>query len=111
MLYKTDDCFKCKCCDTLPENGMDQNLIDILNEAGITADEVNCGYRCVKHNAEVGGEENSQHLLGTAADIDANNVEELAQKFESLLADGVGRYDNFVHVDTRSGRIGDDYRW
>ena len=111
MLTKFDDCFKCHCCGGLPNDGMDQNLIDILNEAGIEPDEVNCGYRCKEHNAEVGGEENSQHLLGTAADIDTSNVEELAQKFEELKADGVGRYSNFVHIDTRSGRIGDDYRW
>ena len=30
---------------------------------------VNSGYRCPKHNAEVGGVANSQHMKGEAADI------------------------------------------
>ena len=29
----------------------------------------NCAYRCPEHNAEVGGVPNSQHVLGTAMDI------------------------------------------
>lgn len=121
MLDKTSDCFRCRCCNELPEGGMDQNLVDLLNEAGVTEEDItedNCGYRCKEHNAEVGGETNSQHLYGTAADVSAarfESVEALAQKFEALGADGVGRYPeeegNFVHVDTRSGRIGDDFRW
>jgi len=114
-MISAHDCFACHCCGKLPDNGMDHKLIDVLNEAGIRPDEVNCGYRCPKHNAEVGGVSNSQHIDGTAADIDAARfgVEELAHKFELLNADGVGRYfdDNFVHVDVRSGRIGDGFRW
>ena len=97
---------------------MDQNLIDLLNEAGVTGDDVNCGYRCASHNAEVGGVAGSQHNANpcTASDIDAHgDVEALAQKFEGLNADGVGRYfgdaGDFVHVDVRSGRIGDTFRW
>ena len=115
MLNQNDDCFRCRCCGGLPEGGMDQALIDVLNEAGIEADEINCGYRCPEHNAEVGGVENSQHVDGTAADVDASRfgVEALACKFEALGADGVGRYpdDNFVHVDTRDGRRDGGYRW
>ena len=94
---------------------MAQTLVDVLNEAGIRADEINCGYRCPKHNAEVGGVPNSQHVDGTAADVDAGStgVELLARMFEELKADGVGRYfdDNFVHVDVRDGRTDGGYRW
>ena len=115
MLTAFSSCFACKCCGTLPTNGMDMNLINILNEAKIEAEDINSAYRCPEHNAEVGGSPNSQHIEGTAADVDATNfgVEELAQLFESLNADGVGRYpdENFVHCDTRSGRIGDNFRW
>ena len=94
---------------------MVQELVDVLNEAGITAEEINCGYRCPKHNAEVGGVPNSQHVDGSAADVDAggSGVEILARVFEGLRADGVGRYfdDNFVHVDVRDGRKDGGYRW
>jgi len=118
MLITTSRCFACKCCGELP--GMDQNLIDLLNDAGIQDTQINCGYRCDDHNAEVGGVAGSQHnaIPCTAADVDASlfdSVDELAEKFEALGADGVGRYPgdagNFVHVDTRSGRIGDTFRW
>ena len=113
MFNKFSSCFACKCCGTLPENGMDEQLINLLNESGVLEEEINCGYRCEEHNREVGGEPNSQHLLGTAADVDASEfgVEKLAKWFEELGADGVGRYDNFVHIDTRSGRSFDTYRW
>lgn len=119
MLGKFDDCFRCRCCGGLPEGGMDQNLIDLLNEIGVIAEDIeepHCGYRCRIHNAEVGGERNSQHLYGTAVDAGYKrfgSMEKLARLAEEAGADGVGRYeeDGFVHIDVRSGRIGDDYRW
>ena len=116
MLNGYDDCFKCHCCQGLPDGGIDPKLVDLLNDADISANDINCAYRCPEHNAEVGGVPNSQHVDGTAADVDASNygsVELLAQLFENLEADGVGRYfnDGFVHVDVRSGRIGEKFRW
>ena len=67
---------------------------------------VTCGYRCPKHNAEVGGVPNSQHTLGTACDIYCNNlsVDELAELARVAGFDGIGRYykQEFVHVDVRS---------
>jgi uncharacterized protein YcbK (DUF882 family) len=35
---------------------------------------VESGYRCEKHNASVGGEKNSGHLTGEAADIWVNGL-------------------------------------
>lgn len=108
----------CNCCDQLPDQGISPKLLELLDEiresAGVPIN-VNCAYRCPSHNAEVGGVPNSQHVDGTAADLDATGigVEELAQIAEACGADGVGRYfdDGFVHVDVRSGKIGDNYRW
>ena len=117
-MTRFDGCFQCHCCGKLPEAGMDQNLIDVLNAIPeLTGDDINCGYRCPKHNAEVGGVPNSQHVDGTAADVDAAKwgVEKLALEFEALRADGVGRYPgdmgNFCHVDVRDGRTDAGYRW
>ena len=112
----------CHCCGKLPEGGMDPILMELLDDIREKVGgplSLNCAYRCPAHNADpsVGGEPNSQHIVGTAADIDAADfgVEELAQIAESLGADGVGRYPgsegNFVHVDVRSGRTFDTYRW
>lgn len=116
----TEDDFKCHCCGALPPNGIDQNLVNMLDDMRDAAGKslsLNCGYRCATHNAEVGGVPGSQHNADpcTAADVDATTVgvEALAQIAEKANADGVGRYfgDMFVHVDCRSGRIGDTFRW
>ena len=114
--------FVCKCCGQLPEDGIDQNLLTLLDDirevVGIPLI-INCGYRCTEHNTEVGGVPDSQHNGNpcTAADVDATDigVEELAQLAEAAGADGVGRYfgdaGTFCHIDVRSGRIGDTFRW
>lgn len=105
MLTRFDDCFSCHCCGKLPENGMDARLIEVLNKMDVQEEEVNSGYRCPKHNAEVGGVPNSFHVQGCAADIDASTfgVDPLAILAEQAGADGIGKYYDacFVHIDTR----------
>jgi len=116
----SEDEFRCKCCGQLPSEGIDQNLVNMLDDMRDAVGQplnLNCGYRCSAHNAEVGGVPNSQHSANpcTAADIDATDigVEVLAKLAEQAGADGVGRYPDsmFVHADCRSGRIGDTFRW
>lgn len=74
---------------------------------------VHCGYRCPAHNKAVGGEPNSQHVLGRAADITLyiGNVAPLsmsqmylcAMKVPIFVMGGVGIYpeQKFMHVDVR----------
>ena len=45
------------------------NVLDPLREAYGKPINVNSGFRCEKHNKEVGGVPNSQHVKGEAADI------------------------------------------
>ena len=65
----------CKCCGQLPplarENveALVENVLDPLRERYGKPIVVNSGYRCPKHNKEVGGATNSQHIKGEAADI------------------------------------------
>ena len=113
-----DDEFRCHCCGKLPEKGMDAKLLQLLDDMRDAVKQpliINCGFRCPKHNAEVGGVADSQHLTGQAADVDATEIGVviLADLADKLLADGVGRYpnDKFVHVDVRTGRTGAGYRW
>ncbi|WP_198022294.1 YcbK family protein [Candidatus Odyssella acanthamoebae] len=68
------------------------------------------GYRSPKTNAilrqkSCGVASNSQHLSGKAADImvPGRTMKQVQQAAKSLKAGGVGRYANFVHVDT--GRV------
>ena len=77
---------------------------------------VSCGYRCPEHNLEVGGVENSQHVLGNASDIYTDNlsVDELANAAVDTGFDGIGRYydSQFVHVDVRdNGETPNGYTW
>ena len=112
----------CGCGGHLPEFAPE--LLAILDEIADACQErygakpgVNCSYRCNVHNKRVGGEAGINHnaIPCYAVDLDASEigVDELAEVAEELRADGVGRYYGmcFVHVDTRSGRIGDEYRW
>ena len=72
---------------------------------------INSGYRSPEHNAKVGGVANSQHVLGTAADIRPEDLKDLPelQKIcdEMNPHGGVGFYDTFCHVDVR----GEKARW
>ena len=63
---------------------------------------INSAYRCEAHNKAVGGVDNSQHRLGTAADIRVSGMTPSEiHKLACNIFDGVGLYDNFVHVDVR----------
>lgn len=66
---------------------------------------VHSGNRCAKHNKEVGGAEQSYHLVGKAADISVKDidVDSLARAAEQALANGIIIYrsQGFVHVDVR----------
>jgi hypothetical protein len=61
--------FACPCCG---ETRMDEDFVIKLNTARAVAKmafRVNSGFRCEKHNLEVGGKETSSHLKGRAVDL------------------------------------------
>lgn len=70
---------------------------------------INSGFRSVSHNIKIGGEDNSRHMFGFAADIIAFYREDGHKKTipNDVVADvasllnpgGLGRYNNFTHVD------------
>jgi len=82
-----------------------QELRDYLNKP-IT---INSGYRSPKHNRSIGGVKNSQHVLGTAADISVEGLSskkvheaiEILIMDQAMLQGGVGLYPTFVHYDVR----------
>lgn len=93
---------------------IDKRLVDVLDKIRERVGRpvyIESGYRCEDHNREVGGVPNSQHVLGTAADItvDDISIDELADIAKECGADGVGRYYGlqFVHIDVR----GYDAEW
>jgi uncharacterized protein YcbK (DUF882 family) len=106
--------FKCK-CNTCPCDTADAELVKVLEQLRIQFGgrkiKITSGHRCPDHNEAVGGSENSQHLLGRAADIIVEGVNP-AFVYEYLdgrypLSFGVGKYVDFTHIDTRD----DHARW
>ena len=104
--------FSCGC--SCGEQTVSINLIAILEEVrthfGVPI-KVTSGRRCARHNARVGGATGSQHLLGTAADIQVfgKSPKAVADYVESLdeFVGGLGRYKSFTHIDVR----GRNARW
>lgn len=105
------DCNGKGCCNTTP---IEPKLVEVLQNVrdhfGVSVN-LNCGYRCPLHNAEVGGaSKNSQHMKGLAADIVVKGVHpyRVARYLETLDFKGrIGCYtwddqgNGFVHVDVR----------
>ena len=111
--------FACPCCD---ENRIDDRVIKTLDRAGELFEERLClkdityavtsGFRCKKHNAEVGGAKHSLHMLGLAADtipiVEGKSEQEILRWwFFSLISagfSGVGlTRGNAIHADIRAG--------
>lgn len=67
---------------------------------------VTSGFRTGAHNSKIGGADNSRHLYGLAADIVIPNVapDTVADVADDLGAGGVGRYEDFTHVDVWGSR-------
>ncbi len=118
--------FACKgkqCCGhsapVLPELAL--GLQELRDRAGVPL-VISSGFRCRTHNKAVSGTLESQHCLGTAADVvcpEGFTPKRLAQLAESIPAfrdGGIGVYpeEGFVHVDVRGtkarwGRLGGKY--
>lgn len=111
--------FQCNHCGQLPPNGMNPILLyklDQLRDRIGAPLYITSGYRCITHNAAVGGVSNSQHIKGNAADIytDAMDATQLAELCKEIGFDGIGLYaqSDFVHVDVRDdGKSSNYYIW
>ena len=80
-------------------------LIDTLESirefSGIPI-QITSGYRCAKHNAEVGGKPNSAHLLGEAVDFWVSGDKDRFKFLEAAFVYGpmrIGIGKDFIHVD------------
>ena len=97
--------FACKCCGQLPplarENvkALVSEVLDPVREKLGMPIVVNSGYRCEKHNKDVGGVKNSQHLKGEAADLTCSDLKRLkALIIENGQFDQLITYPTFRHV-------------
>lgn len=100
--------FACKCgCgfDTIDVETL--TLLEMLRQFFREPITITSACRCHEHNAVIGGSQKSLHTQGRACDIVVHNVTPMAvwHKADELLQGkgGLGLYDSFVHVDTRTG--------
>jgi hypothetical protein len=91
-------------------NEVQQILLDALEQFRLTSGSksviIDDAYRCPRHNTEVGGVLDSEHVRGIAADIRIEGLSgaELAViGMECPLITAIGRddYRNYIHIDTR----------
>lgn len=106
MEYFRFEEFACRCCGRIPPGvrgnieALVDNVLDPARRVFGGPVSVNSGYRCPKHNAEVGGVSGSQHLKGEAADICCSDNERLARIIERN-----GRYDQLIRYMDGNGRV------
>lgn len=102
--------FKCSCCDFDTVDARLLEMLEQLRNAFQQPVRINSAARCLKHNRSIGSKDTSQHVLGRAADITVENVSN-DEVYNYLNANfpicGLGRYETFTHIDSRSERA----RW
>lgn len=105
--------FRCQCggkyCNGFPvepEEKLVRALDAIRRRLGVPVTIVDgggSGVRCARHNADVGGVANSEHLYGRAADLhSALPPWQMKQAAEAVMGStgGIGLYPWGIHVDT-----------
>ena len=103
--------FSCSCCNETKHNPHLVAILELVRNHFNKPVYINSSYRCHKHNTDVGGAQKSQHLEGTAADIEVSDVHAvdvynfLNKTFPNSY--GLGSYTTFTHVDVRANKA----RW
>lgn len=99
--------FACKCGCGL--DNINPRLVQVLQAIRDHFDKpvhVTSGLRCPKYNSKVGGARKSQHMLGTASDIQIAGVSprQVAAFAATLLprTGGIKAYSTFTHIDVRT---------
>jgi uncharacterized protein YcbK (DUF882 family) len=105
--------FACPCCG---ENNIDRKFVELLDKIREQYGKpmvVLSGYRCKKHNEEVGGVPESAHVDGVAADIGCSFAGDRMKLVTLAIANGIKRIGcarTFLHLDT-SATLPSDVFW
>jgi uncharacterized protein YcbK (DUF882 family) len=116
-LSRSEFACECKCGFDTVDFQLPYILQDVVNHFASIEDEemyieITGPNRCKKHNTDIGGADDSQHLYARAADfkiffkvsgrqIDPDRVSAyLENKYAGKF--GIGRYYNRTHMDTRT---------
>lgn len=66
---------------------------------------ISSGYRCYQLNVKVGGVDNSQHLVGSAADIKVSNINQAVEILKKMEFDQLVIYPTFIHISYKNTRF------
>lgn len=116
--------FVCKCCGGFQYSSIFLKHLELLEQMRIKLGfplYINSGFRCYLHNKQVGGTDQSWHLIRLGAkdinrkfatdispiwikenndDIFCNKINEI-YKCAKELFNGIGIYNSFIHCDLR----------
>lgn len=113
-------CGKCNySTDEAVEKFLNRNLILLLEAMRSFINrpiKITSGIRCPEHNKAVGGEDNSTHLRGEAADI---HIEGSFDRYELVMVAmtkgcrriGVYKTQSIIHVDVSTHGVPQDVMW
>ncbi|HOL39381.1 MAG TPA: D-Ala-D-Ala carboxypeptidase family metallohydrolase [Dictyoglomaceae bacterium] len=76
--------FQCRCCQRVMLHPDLLEKMDRLSEEVKEKIQITSGYRCEKHNKEVGGVPNSKHTKGLACDLTCKNLKETYESVKKL---------------------------
>jgi zinc D-Ala-D-Ala carboxypeptidase len=102
MKHFTIDEFKCPCCGEVHMQEVFLKTLDYARDLAEIPFVITSGYRCPKHNAKIGGQPNSAHTKGFAADIKCTNSKDRFTIVEAARQAGIKRIgigENFIHLD------------
>ncbi len=97
--------FECPCCKEYLMDMYCVKMLDVLRGYVGFPLVITSGYRCAKHNKEIGGAPESKHLLGQAVDIDIGKLN--SSQIHMLIELGMPRFNGFgfglgkLHFDVR----------
>ena len=101
MGYFTDDELKCPCCGLMNITPRHRMMLDSTREGAGIPMKVTSGSRCAKHNKEVGGKEDSDHLTGEGTDISCETSVQRYRIIKAALSMGftrIGVRKDFLHL-------------
>lgn len=94
--------FECPCCGECNVNEVFVARINRAREFCGIPFRITSGYRCEKHNTEVGAVPGSSHCKGLAVDIRCASGTARFEMINAMLLSGftrIGIGDSFIHVD------------
>jgi len=94
--------FACPCCGQVKMDKEFLYALDDLRGRCKFPFKITSGYRCEKHNKEIGGVKDSAHVKGLAADIAVSSGSQRFDIVSNGLIVGFTRFGpakHFIHVD------------